>query len=68
MGYRETRAKKGRRVGLVIAGTGVFWILATLIGQKEGFGLGLLLVFDLIALCGFMLAFWMIYQLWRDSR
>ncbi|MEM8774921.1 MAG: DUF5337 domain-containing protein [Pseudomonadota bacterium] len=68
MDERNARAKKGRRAALVIAGTGVFWVLATLIGQKEGFSVQVLLVLDLIALCGFLLAFWLIYQLWREGR
>lgn len=61
-------SKKGRRAGLVIAGTGVFWVMITLIGDKEGFSLQTRLIFDLIALCGFVYAFWLIYQVWRDGR
>ena len=68
MSNRDQVPKKGRRAGLVIAGTGVFWVLITLIGEKEGFSTGLRLAFDLVALAGFMFAFWLIYQIWRDSR
>lgn len=68
MSDRNALAKRGRRAALVIAGTGVFWVLMSLIGQKEGFGQSLRLVFDLLALAGFTVAIWLIYQLWRDSR
>lgn len=61
-------ARKRRLAGLVIAGTGVFWILIMLIGEKEGFSQQLRLVFDLVALLGFLFAFWLIYQSWRDSQ
>ncbi len=52
MSDRDTAARKGRQAALVIAGTAVFWILVTLIGDKEGFSQGLRLVFDLLALAG----------------
>lgn len=68
MSDRNATSKKGRRAGLVIAGTGVFWVLITLIGEKEGFSTQVRLIFDLVALCGFLFAFWLIFQIWRDSR
>ena len=68
MSDREALSKKGRRAGLVIAGTGILWVLVNLIGNKEGFSVQLRLFFDVLALCGFMFAFWLIYQIWRDSR
>ncbi|MCR9114291.1 MAG: DUF5337 domain-containing protein [Rhodobacteraceae bacterium] len=68
MNRNDDLSKKGRRAGLIIAGTGVFWVLAMLIGEKEGFSQQTRLIFDLLALCGFVYAIWMIYQLWRDSR
>ncbi|WP_317057771.1 DUF5337 domain-containing protein [Roseovarius rhodophyticola] len=68
MNDKDALSKKGRRAGLVIAGTGVFWVLITLIGEKEGFGVQLRLFFDVLALLGFLFAFWLIYQIWRDSR
>ena len=49
-------------------GTGVFWVLITLIGEKEGFSQQLRLIFDLVALAGFSVAIWLIYQIWRDRR
>ena len=68
MSKPDTAARKGRQAALVIAGTAVFWILATLIGDKEGFSQGLRLVFDLLALAGFVFAFWLIFQYWRARQ
>lgn len=61
-------ARKGRLAALVIAGTGVFWILAMLIGVQYGLSLRLRVLFDLMALGGFVFAFVLIYQLWRLRR
>ncbi|MEM6578999.1 MAG: DUF5337 family protein [Pseudomonadota bacterium] len=57
-----------RRAGLTIAGTGLYWVLITLIGDKEGFSQGVRLVFDLLALVGFGAAFWLIYLSWRAGQ
>lgn len=57
-----------RRAGLVIAGTGLYWVLVMLIGEKEGFSQELRLGLDLVALAGFSLAFWLIYQSWRAGK
>lgn len=65
---QERVARLRRRSGLVIAGTGVFWVLIGLIGEKEGFSQPVRLVFDLVALAGFGLAFWLIYLSWRAGR
>ncbi|HAW47749.1 MAG TPA: hypothetical protein DCX34_11010 [Roseovarius sp.] len=58
-------ARKGRLAALVIAGTGVFWILATLIGGWLALDLRVRALFDLMALGGFVFALVLIYQLWR---
>jgi len=68
MSEHDAAARKGRQAGLVIAGTAVLWVLATLIGEKEGFSQGLRLVLDLAALAGFGFAFWLIFQYWRVRR
>ncbi|WP_135503446.1 DUF5337 domain-containing protein [Roseovarius aestuariivivens] len=68
MSQSGTEDKRGRRAAMVIAGTGVFWVLITLIGEKEGFSQSLRLTFDLVALGGFAVAIWLIYQIWRDRR
>lgn len=58
-------ARKGRATAMVIAGTGVFWVLATLIGGQMEWANRTRALFDLMALAGFIWAFVLIYQLWR---
>ncbi|MDX5382146.1 MAG: DUF5337 domain-containing protein [Rhodobacterales bacterium] len=63
---RDTElARKGRTVAIVIAGTGVFWILANLVGGQFGLTNRTRALLDLMALAGFVWALWMIYQIWR---
>jgi len=50
---------------LVIAGTGVFWILATILGGAFALDQRLRALFDLMALGGFVFALVLVYQLWR---
>jgi threonine/homoserine/homoserine lactone efflux protein len=61
-------ARKGRHAALAIAGSGVFWVLAILIGEKEGFSQQTRLILDLVALAGFVFAFWLIFQSWRARQ
>jgi hypothetical protein len=61
-------ARLGRRAALVIAGTGVLWVLASLIGAQYGLSLRVRALFDLMALGGFVYAFVLIYQLWRARQ
>ncbi|HKL64493.1 MAG TPA: DUF5337 family protein, partial [Roseovarius sp.] len=49
-------ARKGRLAALVIAGTGVFWILATIIGGYLTLDQRVRALFDLMALGGFVFA------------
>jgi threonine/homoserine/homoserine lactone efflux protein len=58
-------ARKGRMVAIVIAGTGLFWILASVLGGQFGLTQRTRALFDLMALAGFVWALWMIYQIWR---
>lgn len=58
-------ARKGRLAALVIAGSGVFWILATVMGGVLALDQRVRALFDLMALGGFVFAFVLIYQLWR---
>jgi threonine/homoserine/homoserine lactone efflux protein len=58
-------ARRGRMAAMVIAGTGVFWILATIIGGQLGLTQRIRALFDLMALAGFAWAVWMIYQVWQ---
>lgn len=61
-------ARKGRITALLIAGTGIFWVLATIIGDQIGLGHRVRALFDLIALAGFTWAFVLIYQIWRARQ
>ena len=58
-------ARKGRLAALVIAGTGIFWILATILGGFLTLDQRVRALFDLMALGGFVFASVLIYQLWR---
>lgn len=64
----EETARKGRMSAMVIAGTGVFWILATLIGGQMGLQERMRALFDLMAAAGFVWALVLIYQIWRARR
>lgn len=68
MAQRDPAGRKGRQAALVIAGTSIAWILFGLIADKEGLSQSTRLIFDLLALAGFLFAFWLIYQLWRDRQ
>ncbi|MEI4231868.1 DUF5337 domain-containing protein [Roseovarius sp. D22-M7] len=61
-------ARKGRRAALVIAGTGVFWVLATFIGGELELSQRVRALFDLMALAGFTWALVLIYQIWRARQ
>lgn len=58
-------ARKGRFTAMVIAGTAVLWILATLIGGYLDLTNRVRALFDLLALGGFIWALVLIYQMWR---
>ena len=58
----------GRRLALVIAGTGLLWILATLLGDEYGWSQRTRGLFDILALVGFGYAFWMAIGLWRARK
>ena len=58
-------ARRGRMAAMVIPGTGVFWILATILGAQLGLTQRTRALFDLMALAGFAWAVWMIYQVWQ---
>jgi len=61
-------ARKGRIAALVIAGTGVLWVLGLIIGQKMGLSQRWLGLIDLVALAGFVFALVLIWQIWRARR
>ncbi len=61
-------AKAGQRAALVMAGTGVFWIVATFAGEKLGLDMRIRALFDLMALAGFGFALYMVFKLWRSRQ
>ncbi len=63
---KESRA--GQRVALIVAGTGVLWVLANLVGAEYDWPNRIRALFDLAALAGFGFALWQTYQLWRARQ
>lgn len=57
--------KAGRRLALLIAGLGIFWVLANMIGSEYGWSSRTQALFDLITLAGFGVALVMAIGLWR---
>ncbi|SHH25992.1 DUF5337 domain-containing protein [Marivita hallyeonensis] len=68
MDRNSEEARRGRRIALIIAGIGLFWILITAIGSEYGWSQRTRAFFDLLVLAGFGGALWMTYQLWRSRR
>ncbi len=64
----DKSAQKGKVIGMLIAGVGVFWIVATFLGSYFELSMRIRALFDLFALAGFVLAIVMIYQLWRARQ
>ncbi|MCG3266500.1 hypothetical protein DS901_08575 [Loktanella sp. D2R18] len=62
------RAKSGQRAALILAGTGVLWIVATWAGSHFGWTQRTRGLFDLAALAGFGFALWQTFQLWRTRQ
>jgi uncharacterized membrane protein len=66
---RDTaQARAGRRAALLLAGTGVFWIIAIFAGNMMDWPTRIRALFDLIALAGFGLALWLTYQARKAGR
>jgi len=61
-------AQAGRRIALIVAGTGVLWVLANLIGAEYSWSNRTRSFFDLAALGGFGFALWQTFQLWRARQ
>ncbi|EBA11487.1 DUF5337 domain-containing protein [Roseobacter sp. CCS2] len=62
------QARAGQRVALIVAGTGVFWVLAIMLGSEYNWSNRTRALFDLAALAGFGFALWQTYQLWRARQ
>lgn len=65
---KTSEAKAGQRVALIMAATGVLWVVFTAIGQEYGWSIRVRSFFDLAALAGFGFALWNTYQLWRARQ
>ncbi|CUH50660.1 DUF5337 domain-containing protein [Shimia marina] len=61
-------AKQGRFAALVIAGTGLFWIAAIVIGEWLALPERTRALLDLIALAGFVFALVLIFRIWRARQ
>ena len=59
---------RGRRLALIIAAVGLFWIGVTWAGARYGWSANTRLLLDLAALAGFGLAMWQTINLWRARR
>ncbi len=68
MGEKKDENRMGRQAALLIAGTAIFWVGASFAGGQLGLDNRTRALFDLIALAGFIWAFWMIFQIWRARR
>lgn len=60
--------KTGRRIALLIAGTGVAWIAVNALGAAMGWSTRTLAFFDIAAIAAFGYAIWMIFGLWRARQ
>ena len=58
----------GRRIALVIAGTGILYVLVNLLAEEYGWSNRTRALFDLIALCGFGVALILAVRLWRARK
>ncbi|MBU2961513.1 DUF5337 domain-containing protein [Citreicella sp. C3M06] len=65
---KDRHNRQGRVIALLIAGTGLAWIAATVAGDLLGWTQRTRAFFDLAALAGFGTAIWMIYGLWRARQ
>ena len=64
----KTPNRDGQRLALIIAGVGILWVLANVLGSQMGWSNRIHALFDLIALAGFGWAIWMAIRLWRDRQ
>ena len=64
----EAIARKGRHVGLVIAGTMLLWLAIQVVAPMIGLPGRYALLFDFAALAGFIYAGVNIFQIWRARQ
>ncbi|WP_439156192.1 DUF5337 domain-containing protein [Yoonia sp.] len=65
---KTDQSKAGQRVALIMAGTGVMWMVAIWAGSQYGWSNRARAFFDLAALAGFGFALWQTFQLWRARQ
>jgi threonine/homoserine/homoserine lactone efflux protein len=63
---RQVRA--ARTAGLVLAGVGLLWVIATWAGGALGWSARARVFFDLFALAGFGFGLYLTWQAWRIAR
>ena len=62
------RARRGRTIGVVMAGTMVLWVLANLAGRALGLPDGYALLIDAAALAAFIWALVATFRIWQKRR
>ncbi|MFN4101523.1 MAG: DUF5337 domain-containing protein [Pararhodobacter sp.] len=64
----QAQARQGRIAALLIAFTGMAWVLVGALGRSQGWSSRTHAFFDLAALAGFTMALWLIFGIWRARR
>ncbi|MCJ8140198.1 DUF5337 family protein [Falsirhodobacter halotolerans] len=59
---------EGRRASLIIVGTALIWMLIQSVGGRQGWGPELMLVFDALALAGFIWGAVAVTRAWRGKE
>ncbi|WP_380058451.1 DUF5337 domain-containing protein [Falsihalocynthiibacter sp. SS001] len=65
---REKSSAKGRQLALVIAGSGIFWVLGQALGTQLEWTQRTRLLIDLIAMAGFFWSLVVGFQIWRARQ
>lgn len=68
MDRKTDQNAQGRKIAIVLAGVGLFWIAVTALGETLEWTQRTRAFFDLAVMAGFGTALWMIYQLWRARQ
>ncbi|WP_373353069.1 DUF5337 family protein [Pseudoroseicyclus sp. CXY001] len=64
----QARGRAARAAALVMAGTGLYWIIVNFAGAQAGWPTRIRALLDLFALAGFGLGLWMTWRAWRLGR
>ena len=67
-GHDRNLARQSRTVAFVIAVTTIAWLAAQWLGRELGLPGRYSLLFDLMALAGFIWAMLVTYRIWRGRR